>query len=423
MRQVWGLHPDDSRSSSAWIEARPTRGFAVCVVGCMLAYLVFGMALPEPATARVLPSDRVGDTQVLEGSLSGVAPDVNMIAGVLVAPDGRTLWSREATATRAIASITKVMTAVVVLDQLSLEDTLRVPQEALEIGESDSGLRVGERLTVKEALEAMLVKSGNDAALALAIRVAGNEKDFVKLMNEKAADLGLEDTAFANSYGLDEPGQRSSAADVAVLSRYAMTYPAFRVMVRKQSAVIGDGERRRELESTNVLLDEYRGADGIKTGWTNDAGYSLVASANRKSGRLFAVVLGADSESARFVAARKLLDWGFSRYRPRSAVTSGSVVGRVKIADYDDRFVPVLAARGATPTVCDLDGELVRTARYRRRMNAPVSRDETVGVLLVTQGDRLVATVPLVAGASIEAPSAVERIRIQLRRWWNGLFG
>lgn len=389
----------------------------------VLAAALLLTGVPATAVAVVRPSDRVGDVAVGSGSLAAKAPDVDMAAGALVASDGRFLWSREADDERAMASITKIMTAVVVLERLSLSDTLTVPQSALEIGESDANLRAGEKLTVRQALEAMLVKSGNDAALALALRTSKNENAFVALMNKKAAALGMTHTKFANSYGLDEPGHYSTAADLAVLGRYAMANPTFRNIVRKEATAIGQESSRRRLETSNFLLGRYRGANGIKTGWTNDAGYSVVASANRGGEQLVAVVLGTGSESARFAAASELLDWGFLHVRRESLVASGSVLGQAQVTDYDDRFVPVLASQGSTPTVFDLDGSVRTTVRFDRRIKAPVVRGERLGVLVATQGDRLVASVPLVAGASVPAPGLFERISIGLHRWWSRIFG
>jgi D-alanyl-D-alanine carboxypeptidase (penicillin-binding protein 5/6) len=242
-------------------------------------------------------------------------------------------------------------------------------------------------------------------------------------MNKKAAALGMTHTKFANSYGLDEPGHYSTAADLAVLGRYAMANPTFRNIVRKEATAIGQGSGRRRLETSNYLLGRYRGANGIKTGWTNDAGYSVVASANRGGEQLVAVVLGTRSESARFAAASKLLDWGFSHVRRESLVASGSVLGRAQVTDYDDRFVPVLASQGSTPTIFDLDGTVRTTVRFDRRIKAPVVRGARLGVLVATQGDRLVASVPLVAGASVPAPGFFERISIGLHRWWSRIVG
>ncbi len=390
--------------------------------GLLLTWALASACIPAAAAADVRASDIIADRRVGEGTLARRAPDVDMRAGVLVAPDGRVLWSREATDTRAIASITKLMTAMVVLDRLALDETLGVPGSATELGQAGAGLRAGQRITVREALEAALVKSGNDAALALAVRVSKNENEFVKLMNRKAAALGLTGTRFANSYGLDEPGHYSTASDVATLARYAMTYPDIREFVRKRAVIIGRGSDGRRLEATNRLLGTYRGADGVKTGWTSDAGYSVVASARRGGGRFVAVILGADSEQGRFEDAARLLDWGFSRYGARSVIASGSVVGQAEVTDYDDVYVPVMTSRAATPAVFDLDGPIKTTARYDRRIEAPVSRDETLGALLFTQNDRLVASVPLVAGASVERPGFFERVRIDFRRWWRSMF-
>ncbi len=391
------------------------------LVACLLASAA--ICTPLPARAEVLPADVVSERKVGTGSLAQLAPDVNIPAGALVTSDGRVLWSRDASDRRAIASVTKLMTAIVVLDRLSLDDTLRVPSSAMEIGESEAGLRAGETLTVREALDAALVKSGNEAALALALRTSKNENAFVSMMNQKAAELGLNDTKFANSYGLDEPGHYSTAADLATLARYAMTYRAIREIVRKRTAVIGQGADRHTLETTNKLLGTYRGANGIKTGWTSDAGYNVIASARRGREELIAVVLGAHSERERFDTAAALLDWGFARYRSRSLIATGTVVGRARVTDFDDRSVPVVASQAATAPVFTVDGPVEATARYNSRIEAPVSRDETLGVLVFTQGGRMVATVPLVAGASVEAPGFFERIRIDVGRWWRSIFG
>ncbi len=386
-------------------------------VACLLALACY----PTGALGAVRPSDRIGDRAVGSGALRASAPNVRMQAGTLVTEDGRVLWSREPADKRAMASITKIMTAIIVLDRLSLDDTLTVPPDAVGVGESGANLRRGEELTVRDALEALLVKSANDAAVALAVRVSGNENAFVALMNKRARELGLTRTRYANSYGLDEPGHYSTAQDIATLSRYAMTYPAFRDLVRRRAVVIARGSESRRLESSNLLLGRYRGANGIKTGWTSDAGYSVVASARRAGEELVAVVLGTDSESERFDDAARMLDWGFSHYRPMRIATAGSVVGTATVTDYDDRFVPVLAAQDATRTIFDLDGEVRAQALYDRQLKAPVAKGQPLGVLVFTQGGRLVTSVPLVAGASVRAPGFVERIRIALGRWWRSI--
>jgi D-alanyl-D-alanine carboxypeptidase (penicillin-binding protein 5/6) len=340
-----------------------------------------------------------------------------------VSDDGRVLWSREPSRRRAMASITKIMTALVVLDRLKLTDKVTIVPQAAAVGESEAQLNAGDVLTVKDALSATLVKSANDAALALAIRAAGSEKKFVALMNAKARELGMAGTHFANAHGLDEPGHYSTAEDIAVMSRVAMTKPVFRDIVRRRSVRIGRGSAARALDSSNLLLGTYPGANGVKTGWTNDAGHSVVASARRGGVSLVAVVLGADSDTARFEEAARLLDWGFEHYRPVRASVAGSVAGTVAVSDYIDREALALVARDQTATVFDLDGAVTSRTVLPDEVQAPVTRGATLGALRVTQGSRLLANVPLVADRNVAAPRFLERVGIAVRRLWLRLFG
>ena len=144
-----------------------------------------------------------------------------------------------------------------------------------------------------------------------------------KLMNEKAVELGLKNTHFANTHGLDAPGHYTTAADLAVLGRYAMTKPRFREIVRMKSVTIGSGTRKETLQSTDLLIGNYAGAIGIKTGYTDAAGYSVLSAAQRGDLTLYAVVLGTSSELQRFREARELLDWGFAHYRASAARRRG----------------------------------------------------------------------------------------------------
>ena len=346
-----------------------------------------------------------------------------MKAGALVSADGNVLWTRQPAQRRAIASITKIMTALVVLDRLPLDDTATVPPEAVTLGESDAQLKKGETLSVSDLFEALLVKSGNDAAITLARRVSGTEDGFVTLMNEKAAELGLTNTHFANSHGLDENGNYSSAEDLAVLARYAMTREAFRKVVGLAAARIGNGKSARIVESSNQLIGSYPGANGVKTGWTSDAGYSVVASAARNGVELTAVVLGTGSERARFSEARKLLDWGFEHYRPQRISTKDTRVGAVGVTDFIDTTVPAIASRDETAVVFDVDGPISRKVRLMPGVRAPVRRGQRVGSIAITQGGRLLATVPVVAAREVDAPGIFERLTIGIRRVWLRLTG
>ena len=293
-------HLRATRATRAFsLEAFPFTG----LVGvAMLALVVITVAV-----ARVLPG---ADSGVDALPVSGPLPQVPVAAYVVV--DGLTgeeLASLAADTPKPVGSLVKLMTAHVVLEDGPLSDPTVVPALALTDGESQAGLQRGDRLTRRELLQAMLVASANDAADTLARDVAGSERAFVRRMNADAASLDLTGTAYANAEGLDAPGQHSTARDVAVLARDLMGDPAFRDIVRMTATRI-DGHR---LPATNDLLGGYPGADGIKTGHTDEAGWCLAASATRDGRRVIVVVLGAPSEQARDASAAALLDWAFGR--------------------------------------------------------------------------------------------------------------
>ncbi len=232
----------------------------------LLALTVCLTTITPSAYAVSRPTDVVDGVAVSQlGAVRSATPDVSMPAGVLVDGDGRVLWSRKLDSKRAMASLTKIMTAVVALESSSLTETVDITPAALRVGESTSFLRQGDRLSMYDMLEALLVKSGNDAAEAIAIHVAGSTDEFVDRMNKKAAVLGLSGTHFKNAHGLDEPGHKTTARDLAVLSRYAMSKPVFKSIVGMKQVTIGKGSRKETLPNTNVLINNYQGVTGIKT--------------------------------------------------------------------------------------------------------------------------------------------------------------
>jgi D-alanyl-D-alanine carboxypeptidase (penicillin-binding protein 5/6) len=351
------------------------------------------------------------------------APGVEMKAGILVSPDGRLLWGRELDERRAMASTTKIMTAIVTLENADLDDEVTVTQRAARIGESEADIRAGERYSVRELLEALLVKSGNDASVALAEHVGESQDDFVQMMNEKAAELGLADTRFANPHGLDEFGHYTTAGDLAALTRYAMSNEEFRRIVGLEETTIDGGKGKRTLESSNLLLGRYDGATGVKTGWTGRAGYCLVATAERGGNELTAVILGAEDQSVRFDQAEELLDWGFANYTTPVIVSASETLTALPVSDYLDVTLDAVLAEDLVAPVFAPDGEVVRELKLPESVDAPVEAGERLGTLTVTQGARLVAQVPVVAAASVERPGFLERIQIGLTRLWRWVSG
>ena len=279
------------------------------------AFLVSGLvgaallAIAGVTTMTAAVTDAVRGPQAEIVPPTGDLPPIAAAAYVVVDGDtGEALASLNADHPRPVASLGKLMTARLVLDAGPLEDTATVPPLQTAGDESQAGLEPGDHVSRGELLQAMLVASANDAARTLAVDVAGNERSFVRMMNAEAAAAGLDATRYANPVGVDDPAQHSSAADVARLAGDLMQDAAFRRIVAAESVRINGSE----LPATNDLLGVYRGADGIKTGHTDEAGWCIAASATRDGRSIVAVVLGAPSEQARDAAARALLDYGFS---------------------------------------------------------------------------------------------------------------
>lgn len=397
------------------------RRAAFAAVGLLVVtVLIAGQALGATATAE----DTIGGVRIADDpALAAVGPAVEMPAGVLWTGAGRPLWERHADDERAMASTTKIMTAVVVLDAAAPDDLVTISAAAAKVGESEVGLVAGEKLPVRQLLEATLVHSGNDAAFALAEHVAGSEDAFVALMNEKAAELGLTHTSFANPHGLDEQDHHTSARDLAALSVYAMKDPTFAEIVGDREISLTVGGAKREFESSNKLLGTYEGATGIKTGWTNGAGYCVVASASRGPIDLVAVVLGTKSENDRFVQARTLLDWGFEHYAVRQLSSADETAAVVAVADYLDVTIPAVVGETTSAPVFDLAGVLESRIEVASEVEAPVSAGDRLGTLMVSQAGQVLAEVPIVAAHDVRKPDFFRAVGIWFTRVWRTMFG
>jgi D-alanyl-D-alanine carboxypeptidase (penicillin-binding protein 5/6) len=392
----------------------------------LVVALTMAHALPPVATARaaVLDNDYVGGIQVrARESLRVSAPDLSMPTGVLSTMDGRELWARDPAARVAMASTTKIMTAVVVLERAPLTDIVSVDKRATTVGQSAMGLVVGEKLTVGELLKGALVQSGNDAATLIAEHVGGSVDAFVAMMNEKAVALDLADTHYTNPHGLDQAGHYTSAADLTSLTRYAMRDPVFRGIVGTYTVKVRSDRYTHVLTNHNILLKTYKGAEGVKTGWTDDAGYCVVVAAKRNGIELVGTIMGTANEVDRARQAKKLLDWGFAHYRPVEVATAGEELGRVPVSDYLERTVGARTVESTSVAVFDLSGPVQRRVELARDVPAPVKAGDRVGTLTVHQGTTMLAQIPIVADADIPAPSLGQSIVFFFARIWRAVFG
>ena len=347
---------------------------------------------------------------------TAAAPAPAARAWILVNPaTDEVLASRNADMRLPMASTTKMMTALVAVERSRPDQLVRVTPSAAAVGESTAELVPGERLRMRDLLAGVLVASGNDAATAVAVAVGGSETGFVRLMNARAAALGLRNTHFMNPHGLDAPRHHSSARDLEAIGEALMAVPELRSLVGNRTAVIPgpNGAGRRFLESHNLLLDIDPEADGIKTGNTDGAGYALVAHATRTrlGVDLYAVILGSPGEVQRARDAKRLLDWGFRQYARPVLVERGSPVVRVAVRDRPG--VTLLLRAGGTPLQATIRlGRPVREAvEAPRAVVAPVTKGQVVGRVVIRQDGRVLGTRPLVADEDVDGPGVVERLR------------
>jgi serine-type D-Ala-D-Ala carboxypeptidase (penicillin-binding protein 5/6) len=337
------------------------------------------------------------------------APEVRARA-VLVA-DGRSgevLYERDADRRVAMASLTKLMTAILTLDHARPSDVVTVSPRAVSRGGSSILLQAGEELRVRELLAAALIQSANDSAFALAAEVGdGNVRRFVGMMNAEAAELGLDDTHYVRPDGLDVKGHYSSARDTFELARTAMSRPLIRKLVRKRTAEISPD---RHLTSWNDLLWTFPGLIGVKTGHTDRAGWAEVAAAKRGPTTLYAVVLGSPTRERRNADLTKLLEWGFDQYVGYRVVREGERYATAAIPFAEDERLDLVAAEDASELVRLGDGSrFVEQVTAPEMVDLPVRQGQELGEVVVRKDDREVARIPLVAARDVPEPSLGER--------------
>ncbi len=339
---------------------------------------------------------------VSEDSIEILAP-----AAILMEPKtGKVLYEKNSHEVRCCASITKVMTMILVMEALdsgkiNLADTVAASEHASSMGGSDIWLKPGETMTVDELIKATMVASANDAAVALAEHVCGSEDIFVEEMNRKAKDLGMYDTVFKNCNGLDEDGHVTSAYDVALMSRELIKHEKIFEYSSIWMDYLRDG--KTQLVNTNKLLKSYKGITGLKTGTTSQAGCCITATATRGNLSLNAVVLGGANGKERFKDAATLMDFGFANYNMLQPVIDESI------------FEPVKVLNGMQPEVgveANVENEVLVPKGQERSINnsmeivseitAPVEKGQSLGRLLYKLDDELLAEYDILAMEDVE---------------------
>lgn len=305
-----------------------------------------------------------------------------------------------------IASVTKVMTMLLIMEavdsgKISLDDMVTVSENAMSYGGSTMFLETGEQLTVNDMLKGIAVASANDGCVAMAEHLAGSESAFVDMMNEKAKELGMENTHFMNTNGLDEDDHYSSARDVAIMSRELMKHET----IFNYTSIWMDTLRggKFQLANTNKLIRFYDGANGLKTGSTSKALCCLSAAAKRNDMQLIAVVLGAPTSAERFASAKSLLDYGFANYAVNTQITAGDEVQKIAVEKGVDKEVGVVAGDScSTLAKKGQEDNITKEIKIDETITAPIEAGQKIGTMTISRDGEVIADIDLNASSAVE---------------------
>jgi D-alanyl-D-alanine carboxypeptidase (penicillin-binding protein 5/6) len=298
------------------------------------------------------------------------------------------------------------MTALLTLEKLPLSKRVPAARYSATPGESQIGLRAGERLSARDLLKALLLESANDAAVTLAVGIAGSSHGFVYEMNQRAQALRLEGTHYANPIGLDDSRNYSTATDLSLLTRRLMGNRTFERTVNSRRARLETGSKPRVVHNRNDLIGRVRWIDGVKTGHTEKARYVLVGSGTRKKVRLVSVVLGEPSQSARDSDTLKLLNYGFRFYRREWPVRAGRIAATARVAGRGGTLVGLVAARTAAVTLRGRERARVEVDAPAT-VEGPLAKGARVGTIAVYHRGKRARVVPLVTGEKVAGPTLV----------------
>ncbi|HEY8463673.1 MAG TPA: D-alanyl-D-alanine carboxypeptidase family protein, partial [Bacillota bacterium] len=349
---------------------------------------------------------------------TGQAPlSVESEAAFLMEPvTGTVLYRKNPNRKLHPASVTKLMVMLLALEaldrgEIKLTDVVTASPEACRMGGSQIWLEPGEQMTVAELLKAVCIVSANDASYALAEHIAGSEANFIALMNQRAKQLGLRNTVYVNTTGLEPDGggtgNLTTAADMAVLARKVVQYP----LVFRWSGVWIDSLRggKSFLRNTNKLVRFYRGCDGLKTGFTGAAGYCLVATAKREGVRLIAVVMKAPTSDDRSRDISTLFNYGFSKFKAESIYRGGEILGQIRVFRGREKSVPVKVSQELAAVIKrDAKGKIHKVVRLEKVLQAPVVSGQKIGEAVITYQGKPCGRVDLVAAREVKRATVFE---------------
>lgn len=323
-----------------------------------------------------------------------------------------------------VASIVKLMTILLTFEEieagnLSLDEMLTTTENASSMGGSQVFIDPFVDYSVEDMLKSVIVASANDASVALAEKISGTEEAFVKKMNQRAKELGLDNTVYVNASGLPEPGQYSTARDVAKLTKEVLKIKDyFNYSTIWMDKLTHPSGRETEVVNTNKLIRYFKGCDGGKTGSTDEAGYCLTATAERGGMRLIAVVLGAKDATLRFNETSKLLTYGFANFENKQIISSGESLIEAEILRSKVKTVPVYAAEDFYVVSRKGDGaQYAVTVEIDEKICAPLASGEKVGTVSISKDGVIIKTIDAIVGTDIPAITYGESLKEIIKNW------
>jgi D-alanyl-D-alanine carboxypeptidase (penicillin-binding protein 5/6) len=319
------------------------------------------------------------------------AIDISSPSAVVICEDtGRILYDKNANEKRKMASLTKLMTSILLVENCNMDEKISVAKEACYIGGSEAGIMPNEEITAKDLLYGMLLPSGNDCALAIGYHIGGNVENFATLMNEKAKELGLKDTHFENPHGLDSEDHYTTAYEMALIAKYAKSYDIIEEVVSTKEKNVTFGNRTVNLRNTNALLRTYPYATGMKTGFTNGANRCLVASATKDNLNLIAVVLGSETSQIRFNDAQDILDATFDNYSYYDISNFINVYIDIPIIKgKKENYIQTFSEEKYEALTNEEYSKIYVTQNFIQKIQAPMYKGEYIGTYTVKIDDEI----------------------------------
>jgi D-alanyl-D-alanine carboxypeptidase (penicillin-binding protein 5/6) len=397
----------------------------VLALGGSLCFGIIGSAYSLPLQTEARQGDVVDGqpAQVYEAVADGL-PYVEAPKAALCTKEGRILFERNIDEQVTMASTTKMMTAIVALESTALDTPLTVTYGAANTDGTDAGLEEGMTLSLLDCLYALLLPSGNDAAVVIAENIADMEGRFVQLMNDKAAELGMASTLYADASGLSVENHYTTARDYLALARYCMGNSTFRQIVATSSYQADIGGRILTFATTDeldVYLTEGQ-AIGIKTGYTDEAGYCFIGAADAGGIELYTVVFNAPTAEQRFIDTADMLEWGFRHYRTIELINTSQQVADIALLSWIDETVAAYVPVAVRVEIFDLKGAISQEITTTD-IEGEASKGQICGKIIWSQGEEVLIASDVVVAQTVLAPDFWEGLGIGWQRFWGGFSG